>query len=60
MILWADSEGPDQTADAQADLSLCCLHMPKDVFLHDTVHLVLKEQLELGLHCLPFRIAVLS
>ena len=31
-ILLAKSEGPDQTADAQADLSLCCPHMPEDTF----------------------------
>ena len=31
MILFADSEGPDQTA--QTDLGLRCPHMPKDMFL---------------------------
>ena len=25
-------------ADAQADLGLCCLHMPKDMFWHGAAH----------------------
>ena len=33
-ILLLDSEGPDQMADGQADLALCCLQMPEDRFLH--------------------------
>ena len=32
MILLIDSEGPDQTV--QADLGLCCPHMPEDMFSH--------------------------
>ena len=36
MILFADREGPDETADVQADLGLHSLHMPGDTFLHDT------------------------
>ena len=32
IILLVDSEGPDQTADAQADLGLRCPHMPEDTF----------------------------
>ena len=39
MILFADSEG----ADVQSDLGLCCQHMPKDMFLHDAVHLALTD-----------------
>ena len=34
MILLADSERSDQTADAQAHLGLCCPHMPEDMFSH--------------------------
>ena len=34
MILLVDSECPDQTADAQADLGLCYPHMPEDMFLY--------------------------
>ena len=33
MILSADSEGPDRTADAQADLGLHCPHMSEDTYL---------------------------
>ena len=40
MILLAESEGPYQTADAQADLGLCCPHMPKDTFLLGAAHVV--------------------
>ena len=32
MILFVDSKGPDQTV--QADLGLCCSHMPEDTFSH--------------------------
>ena len=32
MILLVESEGPDQSAGAQADLGLRYLHMPEDVF----------------------------
>ena len=41
MILLVDSEGPDHLsdcADVQTDLGLCCLHMPKDTFLHGVAH----------------------
>ena len=34
MILLGDSGGSDQTVDAQADLGLCCPHMPKDTLLN--------------------------
>ena len=34
MIMLADSEGPDQPV--QADLGLCYLHMPKDMFSYGT------------------------
>ena len=34
MIILADSEGPDETADAQTDVSLNCSHMPEDMFSH--------------------------
>ena len=34
MILLAGSEGPAETADAQADLGLHCRHIPKDKFSH--------------------------
>ena len=40
MILLADSEGPDQTADAQVDLGLHCPHKPKDMFSHRVVHII--------------------
>ena len=36
MIRSADSEGPDQCADAQADLGLRCPHMPKYMFSRGT------------------------
>ena len=39
MILLADSEGPDQTVDAQASLGLHCLHMLEDMFSHGTAQL---------------------
>ena len=41
MTLLADSEGPVQTADMQADLGLCCLHMPDDTFLHDMALMII-------------------
>ena len=34
MILFADSEGLDQTADLQADLGFHCRLMLKDMFSH--------------------------
>ena len=34
MILLMDSQGPDQTADVQSDLDLCCPHIYKDMLLH--------------------------
>ena len=46
IILLVDSEGPDQIArltDAQADLSLCCLHVPKDRFSQGMVHMTLSS-----------------
>ena len=39
-----DSEGPDQTADAQSDLDLCCPHIPKDMFSHGMAHIMLTIQ----------------
>ena len=42
MILLVDSEGPDQTArHMQADLGLCCLHMPEDLFAHGVTHIIM-------------------
>ena len=41
MIQLADSEGPDQTEETHADLDLCCPHLPEDMFLHGTAHLLL-------------------
>ena len=41
MILLAHSEGPVQTADVQADLGLCCSHMPDDTFLHDVALMII-------------------
>ena len=38
MILLVDSEGLDQTA--QADLGLHCPHMPEDTFSHAAAHLI--------------------
>ena len=38
MILFADSEGPDQT-DAQSDQGIRCIHMPEDTFSHGPAHL---------------------
>ena len=38
MILLADSEGPDQTAEMQTDLGLRCPHMLEDTFSHGAVH----------------------
>ena len=35
--LSAESDGSDK----QADLGLCCPHMPGDKFLHGTVHIIL-------------------
>ena len=35
------SEGPDHSADAQADLSLRCPHIPEDTFSHGAAHLFL-------------------
>ena len=32
LIMFADSEGPDQCAVAQSDLGLRCLHLPEDTF----------------------------
>ena len=32
LILLVDSEGPDQTADVQADLGFCCPHMLVETF----------------------------
>ena len=32
-MIWAKNKGPDQTADAQADLRLCCSHPTKSGFL---------------------------
>ena len=34
IILFADSEGPDQTAKALADLRLRCPHLLEDTFSH--------------------------
>ena len=40
MIVLAESEGPDQTAqNAQAELGLRCLHMTKDTFSHGAAHI---------------------
>ena len=36
--MFAGDEGPDQTANAQADLSLRFLNMPEDTFSHDEAH----------------------
>ena len=33
-----DSESPDQTANAQADLGLCCPHVHDDMFLHGAAY----------------------
>ena len=51
MILLADSEGPDQIADVQADLGHHCPHMP-DIFSHEgfdqsvQIQLYIKEKLQ--------------
>ena len=37
MILFKDSEGPDQTAQIH------CLQMPWDTFSHDAVHIIFKN-----------------
>ena len=47
MILLADSEGPDQAVDVQAELGLRCPHMPKDTFSHGAAQVV-------QVACLPF------
>ena len=39
IIQLADSEGPDECVDVQADLGLCYWHMSKDTFSHGTAHL---------------------
>ena len=39
MILLADSEDSDQTADAQTDLCLHWLHMPEDMAWHSPDYL---------------------
>ena len=43
MILIGDSEGPDQIADAQADLGLCCPHIPEDTFPHGAAHIIERD-----------------
>ena len=46
MILFADSEGPDQTAwmrkcaNVQTDLGLHCLHISEDTFSHGGAHII--------------------
>ena len=40
MILLADTEGPDQCADAQADLGLRCSHMPEDAISHGAAFMI--------------------
>ena len=40
MILLVDSDSPDQTANAQADLDLSCLQMPEDTFSNGTAHML--------------------
>ena len=39
IILFAGSEGPDQTAHSQSSPGLRCPHMPEGTFSHDAVHL---------------------
>ena len=41
MILFADSEGPDQTANAQADQGIRCPHMPEETCLHGATQILL-------------------
>ena len=41
IILLADSEGPDQTVDAQADLGLYFLHLPEETLTHDAFTVML-------------------
>ena len=49
MILLAVSEGPEQgCGDAQVELSLHCLHMPEDMFLHSIAMSLVKVSLKLG------------
>ena len=47
MSLLADGDGPDECADAQADLGFRCPHMPEDMFSHgtDQIYCVLKINL---------------
>ena len=40
MILFADTEGPDQTVDAQAYQGIHCLHMPKDTFSYGATQII--------------------
>ena len=45
MILLADTEGPDQCADAQADLGLRCSHMPEDAISHGAAFMIVMTSL---------------
>ena len=40
MIMFADSEGPDQTAHPRSDLGLRCPHMPEETFSHGVAYIM--------------------
>ena len=42
---------PDQTVDAQADLGLCCLHIPEDTFSQGRALWLMLQELRIWLHC---------
>ena len=52
MVLLADSEGPNQTADAQADLGLRCSHMPEDLFSHGADYLIMVHSYIYAMLCI--------
>ena len=46
MSLLVENKGTGQTTDVQADLSIQCLHMPEDMFLHgEALYLDLLSQI---------------
>ena len=47
MIPLVESEGPDQTAEAQADLGLRRPHMPEDTFSHGPAYMWKRARLKL-------------